>query len=104
MHKIAKHSIDWAFAICAFFSLWFILGLVGSLGGSAVFNLSVAGYSYSGPIYLCLPAMLVGLLAVGGSTFYLILAFQEGRAVSQHDSQSREIASELARDDSGREG
>lgn len=93
MHRIAKQATDWAFAICAFFAFGFVLALVAGISRGSDLEVSVAGYSYRGPIYGCLPVMLVGLLAVGGSLFYLAISFQEGRSVAKHHAQSREIAS-----------
>ena len=88
--------MDWAFAICSFFTLWFVLALVAGIGTGAQFSLTFAGYSYTGPIYGCLPAMLIGLMAVGGSAFYLVVSFQEGRSVAHHDSLTRDIGSRSA--------
>ena len=110
MTKRIKRAVDWAFALTFFFAFWFVIALVGGLVAGGDFNLTIAGYSYTGPIYGCLPAMLIGLLAVGGSVLYLVVSFIEGRAIARYNAQSRQITVDLEarasefRDDHGGAG
>ena len=95
MKNRAKQAIDWAFAMTFFFAVWFMIALIAGIVAGTDFNLMIGGYSYTGPIYGCLPAMLIGLMAVGGSTLYLVLSFFAGRTIARHNAQISQIAGDL---------
>jgi hypothetical protein len=99
MTRRTRQAVNWAFAMTFFFAVWFLIALVAGMVTGGDFRLTIAGYSYTGPIYGCLPAMFIGLFSVGGSVLYLVVSFLEGRAISRYNSQSRGITEELkARD------
>lgn len=70
-----------------------ILGAISlaSLSNPGGLEVEIASYRYTGPFYGCWPLMVIGLAGVAGCSFFLGLAFQEGRVLSRHEAEKKAI-------------
>lgn len=92
MKTLTHRLADWCFAVTSLGVM--ILGAMSlaSLSNPGGLDVEIASYRYAGPCYRCWPLMGIGLAGVAGCSFFLGLAFHEGRVLSLHEAEKRAIA------------